>query len=204
MKSSVRVGETDKKHHVRFLPTGRIARECGVAVVTVASWIKQGRLAAVRTPGGHFRVPAHEFERFRAQWQFRSGADEPHRIVVVDDDDDVREFILDGLREVDAQATLEAASDGYEGLLKVGACRPHLLVLDIVMPGLDGFEVCRRITRDPVSRDTKILVISGHADEQTGTLAQQAGADAFLGKPFSADALRAEVERLIGGQGWPR
>ena len=74
-------------------------------------------------------------------------------------------LVSDALRGIRPPLKLEAAFDGYEGLLKVGTFRPHLLVLDLRMPGLDGFEVCRRIKGDPATRATRILAITGYPED---------------------------------------
>jgi len=71
---------------------------------------------------------------------------------VVDDSPIVVDFVMDTLRDVLPGSELEDASNGYEGLLKVGTFCPELLVLDLRMPGLDGLEVCRRIKANPATR----------------------------------------------------
>jgi CheY-like chemotaxis protein len=93
---------------------------------------------------------------------------------------------------------VEVAADGYEGLLKVGTFRPHLLILDVRMPGLDGFQVCRKVKADPVTKDVRILAITASLELREEIVA--AGADAFLGKPFDLAALHGEVDRLVAGR----
>jgi len=90
------------------------------------------------------------------------------------------------------------AQDGYEGLIRVGGFRPDVLVLDIRMPGLNGFQVCQRIKADPATRSTRILAISGYVEGDTTTRVFEAGADAFLEKPIDLARLRGEVDRLVG------
>lgn len=181
----------------RFLTTGAVARTCGVSVVTVETWIKQNWLDAVRTPGGHFRIPAGEFDRFRAQYRFPEDVSEPRRILVVDDDPDIVEFVVDCIRTLEGDAKVETAANGYEGLLKVGGFRPELLVLDLFMPELDGFEVCRRIKDDPELQHIKVLVITGRPDEAVQRRALSAGADDVLLKPFTRDAFATSARRLL-------
>jgi excisionase family DNA binding protein len=171
----------------RYLTTGDVAKECGVSAASVKKWIGQAKLHALRTPGRHFRIPVEEFQRFRAAYGFPLEPDHAPRILVVDDSPIVVDFIMDALRDLLPGSKLESASNGYEGLLKVGSC-PDLLVLDLRMPGLDGLEVCRRVKANPATRTTRILV----AEE-----ARRAGADGFLRKPLRLEDLKAEVERLI-------
>lgn len=181
----------------KYLTTGDAARACDVSLVAVKKWIRQGKLRAIRTPGGHFRIPADEFERFRAEYRFGRGSARRRRILVVDDEPDIVAMISEALR-VDARWEIGAAANGYEGLLKVGTFRPDLLVLDLRMPRIDGFEVCRRVKGDDATRATKILAISGFGGEGARDDALAAGADAFLAKPFFTRQLEQEVRRLLG------
>lgn len=181
----------------RYLTTGEVSKACEVSLVTVKKWVKQGKLKAFRTPGGHFRVAADEFERFRTKYGFSEEPTEPPHILVVDDDPGIVSLVCDALRGIRPPLKLEAAFDGYEGMLKVGTFRPHLLVLDLRMPGVDGFEVCRRIKGDPATRATRILAITGYPEDSAREKAFQSGANAFLTKPFTMKELKAQVRRLI-------
>lgn len=185
------------KKSARYLTTGQVSKACEVSLVTVKKWIKQGKLKAFRTPGGHFRVAADEFQRLRATYGFPAEPKASPRILVVDDDPGMVSLVSDALRGIRLPVKLEAAFDGYEGMLKVGTFRPHLLVLDLRMPGVDGFEVCRRIKRDPATRATRILAITGYPEDSAKEKAFQSGADAFLTKPFTLKELKAQVRRLI-------
>ena len=182
----------------RYLTTGDVAREFGVTPASVKKWIGQEKLHALRTPGRHFRISVEEFERFRAAYRFPAEPEQAPRILVVDDSPLVVDFVMDVLRDLLPGSELEGASNGYEGLLKVGTFHPDLLILDLRMPGLDGLEVCRRIKANPATRTTKILMITAFAEDETEAEARRAGADGFLRKPPQLDDLKAQVERLIG------
>jgi excisionase family DNA binding protein len=182
----------------RYLTTGDVAREFGVTPASVKKWIGQEKLRALRTPGRHFRISVEEFERFRAAYRFPGEPERAPRILVVDDSPLVVDFVMDLLRDLLPGSELEGASNGYEGLLKVGTFHPDLLILDLRMPGLDGFEVCRRIKANPATRTTRILMITAFAEDETEAEARRAGADGFLRKPPQLDDLKAQVERLIG------
>lgn len=186
------------KQGARYLTTGQVAQALEVSLVTVKKWIKQGKLKAFRTPGDHYRVAAQEFERFGAQYGFLSKPREAPRILVVDDEPEMVALVSETLRGIRPPPKFESAFDGYEGMLKVGTFRPHLLVLDLRMPGVDGFEVCRRIKGDPATRETKILAITAYPEDAAQEKALQCGADAFLAKPFTVRELKAQVRRLLG------
>lgn len=180
----------------RLLTTGEVARACGVSVGGVKQWIRQNKLRAAKTPGGHFRIPADEFRRFRVAYGFPARARERLRVLVVDDDRDLVETVLDNLRTLRPAPTLEAAFNGYDGLLKVGTFRPRVLLLDLTMPGLDGFQVCRQIKADRALGATRIVVITGDTALATRDQAVHAGADAFLGKPLDFAELRRWLNRF--------
>ena len=112
----------------RYLTTGDVARECGVTPASVKKWIGQEKLHALRTPGRHFRISVEEFERFRAAYRFPAEPEQAPRILVVDDSPIVVDFVMDLLRDLLPGSELEGASNGYEGLLKVGTFHPDLLI----------------------------------------------------------------------------
>ena len=168
-----------------------------VSSAAIKKWIQQGKLAAFRTPGGHFRILADEFERFQKTHGFGTGTGDPLRVLVVDDQRDVADVIVASLSAFYPRARMETAANGFEGLLKVGTFRPDVLLLDLSMPGMDGFEVCRQIKRDPVIRDTKVVVMAAQSLDAEPR-AMEAGADGFLSKPFAVDAVRGLLARLFG------
>ena len=168
-----------------------------VSPAAIKKWIQQGKLAAFRTPGGHFRILADEFERFQKTHGFGTGTGDPLRVLVVDDQRDVADVIVASLSAFYPRARMETAANGFEGLLKVGTFRPDVLLLDLSMPGMDGFEVCRQIKRDPVIRDTKVVVMAAQSVDAEPR-AMEAGADGFLSKPLEADAVRGLLARLFG------
>jgi excisionase family DNA binding protein len=180
---------------MRFLTTGELASICQVTIPTVKRWIREGYLTAFQTAGGHYRVTDEELGRFQRAHRMPPVTAEPLRVLIVDDDPLFLESLAETLRW-SGRYKVEVAPDGYEGLIKVGTLRPHLLILDIRMPGLDGFQVCRRIKSDSQTQSTKILAISGYVDSDVRERIVEAGADGFIAKPISFDALQAEVERL--------
>src|SRR5258705_725498 len=132
----------------RYLTTGKVGEMLEVPPADIKKWIQQGKLAAFRTPGGHFRIVADEFERFQKPHGFGAGAGEPPRVLVVDDQSEVAEALVASLRAYDPRARMENPANGFEGLLKVGTFRPHVLLLDPRMPGIGGVQVFRPVKPD--------------------------------------------------------
>ncbi|MFQ5520178.1 MAG: response regulator, partial [Candidatus Methylomirabilia bacterium] len=133
---------------MRFLTTGEIAEACQVTIPTVKRWIRDRHLAAFRTAGGHYRITDDELKRFQAALRFPGVTEGSPRILIVDDDPNSLAAMVEAL-SWEQGYKVESALDGYEGLIKVGTFQPHLLILDLRMPGLDGFQVCRRVKADP-------------------------------------------------------
>lgn len=189
-------GNKQKKPPKRYLTTGRVGEMLEVSPAAIKKWIKQGKLAAFRTPGGHFRILADEFERFRRSHGFATASAEPLRVLVIDADRDVAQLIGSSLRSRNPKTRIETAANGFEGLLKVGGLRPDLLLLDLGLPGMDGLEVCRQIKRDPANRETKIVVLTDQLPD-TEPRARDAGADGVLRKPLEADDVPALLAQLF-------
>ena len=185
---------------MRFLTTGEMAAACQVTIPTVKRWIREGHLTAFQTAGGHFRVTEDEFRRFQAAHRIpaerSTPAADPPKILIVDDDAALLDTLWEAL-SAEGRYKVEVAHDGYEGLIKVGSFAPRLLILDLRMPGLNGFQVCRRVKADPATRETRILAITGHGGPLTREQILEAGADGFLTKPISLTDLDQEVVRLL-------
>jgi excisionase family DNA binding protein len=186
-----------------YLTTGEAAHRLGVSINAVKTWIREERLPALRTPGGHFRISEADLVAFQAVLAGNSRAPVSirPRILVVDDDGAMLSLLRETLELEIPGAMVETATDGYEGLVRVGAFRPDLLVLDIRMPRLDGFEVCRRLKARRETASVRILAMTAYAEEDVRDQILQCGADDFLGKPFPIAEFRSRVVALIGRDG---
>ena len=183
----------------RALTTGQMAEYCQVRPATVFNWIKEGKLKAYSTPGGHYRVRLEDFRAFLEKYEIPIDEDlfvsPGSRILIVDDEPSVVEFIERALSGAGGDYRFERASDGYEAGLKVASFEPNLVILDLVMPRVDGLEVCRRIKTDPETLGTKVLVVTGYPEEVER--AKECGADDYLVKPLQVDELREKVRDLM-------
>lgn len=187
----------------KLLTTGEVARYCDVSTNAVKKWIRNGRLKAFRTPGGHFRVESEDFKAFLAAHQMPIREDffagSARRVLVVDDDSQVRAMLCEVLLTMEPAVEVEQAADGYEALLKVGQFAPDLLVMDLKMPRMDGFEACRRIRGNPGTAGTNILIVSGFMDDAAQQELMRSGASDWMRKPLDVNEFRRRVARLLGG-----
>ena len=185
-----------------LLTTGEVAAHCQVSVKTVNNWINKGSLQSAITPGRHHRIAVGDFNTFLRAHDlplFGEPVEQKRRVLVVDDEADVTQVIVKGLRRT-GQYEVANAADGFEAGIQVARFAPDLVVLDLMMPNLDGFQVCRLIKSNPDTRHIKVLVLTGYASEQNKGLAMECGADAFLAKPLGLRQLREHLTTLFAAR----
>ena len=177
------------------------SKYCNVSPKTIINWIEAGHIHAYKTVGGHRRVKKPDLEDFMRKQGIpipqEEVVDERKRILIVDDDAIIVETIVQALEEEDYDYELISASDGFEAGLQVNHFRPHLLILDIMMPDIKGYEVCKKIKSNEETKDTKIIVLSAYLDDEKFKKMREYGADLCFSKPFPLPQLKEEVARLL-------
>ena len=192
-----------EKDGQRPLTTGQIAQYCHVSHRAVLKWVASGKLKAYRTPGKHSRVSIEDFVAFLNQYKMPVPAELIHtvilrKILIVDDDRGIVSSLHRALT-LENKYLIEIAYDGFEAGKKFVVFKPQLIILDIHMPGLDGYQVCANIRCDPGNKSVKILAISGVSEPQEIKKIMDLGADDYLSKPFSNKVLKEKVSRMLGG-----
>ena len=148
----------------RLLSTTTVARLLGVAVASVANWIDHDQLKAGRTPGGHRKVTVEDLVEFLQRQKLPIPPEllqRKPRILLVDDEPAVTQWLATELRVAHPEYEVHEAHDGYVAGELVGAWKPDVVILDLRMPGMDGFEVCRRISSKPENKGTTIIAMTG-------------------------------------------
>lgn len=120
-----------------------------------------------------------------------------YKILVVDDEKTIRDLVAFRLEFHGHQ--VETAQNGTEGLAKVEQMHPDLIVLDVMMPDLTGYEVCAKVKAGPESKNTKVILLTAKGRKQDEEEGLAAGADAFMAKPFRANLLLAKIDELMNG-----
>jgi excisionase family DNA binding protein len=178
------------------------SKYCNVSPKTIINWIEAGHIEAYRTVGGHRRIKRVDLEDFmkRQGIPMPEGgvADERKRILIVDDDPIIVETIVQALEEEEHNYEIISASDGFEAGLQVKHFNPHLIILDIMMPDIKGYEVCKKIKENEETKQTKIIVLSAYLDEEKFEKMKSYGADLCFSKPLPLTQLRSEVAKLLG------
>ncbi|NNN05213.1 MAG: response regulator [Elusimicrobia bacterium] len=119
------------------------------------------------------------------------------KVAVVDDDEDMRHMMAHVLRE---HFEVETAEDGEAGLALARRWKPDLVVLDLLMPKMHGFEVCRNIRGDGALKTTKVLISSSKSyTHDVKTAVEESGADGYIVKPFRIADFQKRVAELLGG-----
>lgn len=171
-----------------FLTPAEVAQWMRVSPITVRGWASRGLLQADVTPGGHRRFRREEIERFARQWNPLSNKG-PSRILIVDDDTSVVGFLQELLLDSKDPVTVETAHDGFEAGQKVQTFLPDIVLLDFMMPGIKGPEVCRRIKKTPGLSFTRVIGMSGYLTHDSEQEMLNAGAECCLAKPIDPDKL---------------
>lgn len=190
-----------KSKHKSHLTPNQVADLLMVNPVTVRQWASRGLLRSQTTPGGHRRFllsDVEEFARSRGSTPAARVPGRPERVLIVDDDMHIGPYIAELIRTCDPLISIQIAHDGFEAGLKVESFRPHVLLLDLMMPGMDGFEVCRRLRERPTLNHLRIVAMTGFASAENVGRIMAAGADACLPKPLDPERLLAELGLAAG------
>jgi excisionase family DNA binding protein len=176
-----------------WLTLGQAAKFLGVAQSTIRKWSDDGRVRAFYTPGGHRRFRLEDLESFvdgsRPGGRTRRGP----LVLVVDDDARLREFLRVSLEA--SGYSVSEATGGEQALAAIADERPALVLLDVVMPGVDGWQLLRRLEERHGS--IPVIMFSGQVDEASAQAAAEGGARGFIGKPFDPQELLARAKQLV-------
>ncbi|MHC5113122.1 MAG: response regulator [Planctomycetota bacterium] len=179
--------------------TGEAAEVCNVSQQTIIRCFDSGRLQGFRVPGSRFRrIPRAELLRFMKTNEIPTDALESltKRILVVDDDEKIIELFRD-MFGPDDRFDLKTASTGYDAGLLTEKFRPHLVLLDFMLPDINGNLVCERIKSNPETADTRVIIVSGVVNQEEIDELMAKGANAFVKKPFDVRLLMQQVEDLL-------
>lgn len=185
-----------------WLTLGEAARYLGVAQSTVRKWADMGRVETFKTPGGHRRFRRDDLDRFM---QGASGEQLPQSrrggaplVLIVDDDAEVRAVIRECLEREGFEVT--EGANAQQGIDKINQRIPDLMMLDVSMPGIDGWEMLRRVREKLDVRDLPVVVFSGKIAEEELAHGPDRGAQGYLRKPFDPLKLVAQAKALIAAE----
>ncbi|HEX7011021.1 MAG TPA: response regulator [Phycisphaeraceae bacterium] len=183
----------------QIFTTGEAAELCKVSQQTIIRCFDSGRLKGFRVPGSRFRrIPRDELIRFmranRIPTDILQGG--KRKILVVDDDAEIVELFVDVLSR-DPRYEVKTASTGYDAGMLTEQFRPDLIILDYMLPDINGNVVCQRIRSNPELMGAKIIIVSGVVNQEEIDDLLDAGADEFIKKPFNIEKLQQRIAALL-------
>jgi excisionase family DNA binding protein len=184
------------------LTISEASKLCGVSLKTITNWVEQGHIKAHKTVGGHRRILREDLYRFMTEHKIPMPEGEKgnsrKKILIVDDDRIIVETLVLAFEEDEHGYDVISSSDGFEAGIQLAHFKPDLVILDIMMPDINGYEVCKRIKSSPETHDTQVIVLSAYLDEENFQKMKAFGADACFSKPLPLPDLKKEVVRLLG------
>lgn len=177
-----------------FISTIEAARLCGVSIFSIQRWFDAGLLTGAKLPGGRRRIRKESLDEFMRKHIISTPqAEQPESLRVLLVDDDAR--LLGAMREGLLQHggfVVRSATTGMEAGLALTEFRPDCIVLDVMLEDVPGASIVRQVRESQVGRTTRIVAISGRASDSARQEILDAGANAFLAKPFAiADLIKA-------------
>jgi excisionase family DNA binding protein len=179
--------------------TGEVAQICKVSQQTVIRCFDSGRLKGFRVPGSRFRrIPRESLIQFMQEngiplTQLETGK---RRVLIVDDDPAIVEMLLE-LLERDGRFEVRTASSGFDAGMVANEFHPDLVILDYMLPDINGNVVCRTLRGDHKFENTKIIIVSGVVNRTEIEDLLQAGANEFIRKPFNIEQLIGKMAELL-------
>ena len=182
------------------LTTFEAAKYCNTNMISISRWIRDGELKSYKTPGGHNRIMKEDLFRFMEKFNIpipeKLGSIRK-KVLIASDDVEVQEQLFSFLSDSHYNFDVTVAGDGYEAGIKLVRFKPDILILDLMMPYIDGFDVCEEIKIDPVTQNIKILILSVSDNPAAVKKAYEKGADKVLFKPAAANELLKEINVLL-------
>jgi excisionase family DNA binding protein len=183
-----------------YYTTFKISQMCGVNPTTVQNWIKEKKLRAFQTPGGHRRVSRNDLVAFLEKFGMPIPQEldrTPPLVMVVDDEVEILDMMEELIKSVNPDLEVAKAQNGVEALLMIGERKPDLLILDLKMPGMNGYEVCSKLKSKPGTSKIRIVAISGDQNPEVEQRILDKGADLFVTKPIDLVDFRARCMELL-------
>lgn len=183
-----------------FYTTHEISKLCNVYPSTVINWIKEGILPAFTTPGKHRRVKKSDLVSLMKKNNMpvpkELSKDGKTRILVIDDDTKINKMIKTIL-EAEEDFEVATVESGFQAGVMIFEWMPDIILLDMLMPKMDGFEVCRRIKQNEKTKEIPVIAVTVLRDEKEIKKMYDSGATDYLAKPFKSSELVEKVRKSL-------
>jgi len=182
--------------------TFEAAKLCHVSPLSIINWVNAGRLPAFRTPGGHRRIRKEDLLLFMRDNglpipdELKQGSGR-RKVLIVDDESSIREVLSEHLTTRSKPYEVSTAADGFEAGRLVATFRPDIVLLDLRMPGLDGFQICRTIKAGPETSSTVVIAMTGYYSPETEARVLECGAIRCFAKPVEPSTLSGFIDSIF-------
>jgi len=188
----------------RFYTTGEVAKITGISQKTIKNYCSQGKIISETTPITNYRrIPKEDLVRFLESNSIpleKLNQTVEKKILVTDDDPQIVRLISQYLAAINPSFIIETAGNGYEACIKAGIFIPDLLVLDLNMPKVDGFEVLRNIKTVPETRNAEVIICTGFATEENIDALRPFDVASVIQKPVSFETFKEAVDTVFAGK----
>ena len=179
--------------------TGEAADVCKVSQQTIIRCFDAGRLEGFRVPGSKFRrIPRQSLIKFMKDNNIPLDAVDSgkRKVLIVDDDAEIVELLVDVLTR-DGRFETKTASSGYEAGIATQRFRPEVILLDYMLPDVNGNVVCQTIRKNPEFENIKIIIVSGVVKQDEIEQLLKSGAEDFIRKPFDVAELTGKITAVL-------
>ncbi len=182
-----------------FYTTHEVSKFCNVYPTTVINWIKEGLLSAYTTPGGHRRIKKDDLMSLMKKNNMpipeelnKATAD---RVLVIDDDPKILRMMQTILSQ--EELAVSTANSGFQAGLLISSWLPDIIILDFLMPEMDGFEVCRNLKSDERTKDIPIIAVTDIKEAAEVKKMYTCGITDYISKPFKSEELVEKVKKHL-------
>lgn len=203
-----------KEEEARSYSTAEIARRLGISPQTVQRWVDSGRLKAWKTPGGHRRIDASSAELLFAEQEQRMGKGQTEampqaadgalaavNVVIVEDDPLDRELVSTLVQLALPEARLLVAGNGFQGLVLIAKWRPAIVITDVHMPHMDGFEMIRNVLADTETRPRMMIAMSAKTEKELRDFGQLPAEVRLFHKPLDRKTFMGALQACLRPSG---
>lgn len=202
MKKMIPASEMTATDTQNVCSTRDAAKLLGVSLRTVQLWVENGELQAWKTVGGHRRVSLQSVRQLmQARQTMPAATRQAFRVLIVEDDPNLLSLYRLTIEGWEMAPQILTASNGFEGLIEIGKSKPDLLITDLMMPGMDGFELIRRLKASPLYSALHIVVVTGLEKTEIQRHGGLPKSVTVFAKPVPFPELESLIRGLMIGSG---
>ncbi len=185
----------------KILTPNQVAEMMMVSPATVRQWAANGKLEALTTPGGHRRFRLSDIISFAEKkgliLNTEEESDQSIAILIADDDIQFANYLKEFIKNIDDRIKVKIADDGFEAGRLVHTFFPEMILMDLMMPTMDGFETCKSLKSDPKTEKIRIIAMTGFGSKENQNRIKTLGAEDCLLKPINEDILKNHIKTLV-------